>query len=83
MESLGSEAGYKELSPGVAVMVAADGNSDGTISTQDKNNTWTYYAAKRGYLRGDFNLDTQVNNIDKNNYWWPNEDEGFNSQVPE
>jgi hypothetical protein len=82
-KAYGAGVGYKDWGAGVAVMVGADGNADGIITAQDKTNTWTNYAAKRGYLPGDFNLDTQVNNLDKNSYWIPNLDEGFNSQVPD
>jgi|GEM_PF-1866554 hypothetical protein len=82
-KAYGAGVGYKDWGAGVAVMVGADGNADGIITAQDKTNTWTYNAAKRGYLPGDFNLDGHVNNLDKNNYWDPNIDEGFNSQVPD
>jgi len=73
-------SGQKELGGGYFGMYSADGNADGTISTTDKTG-WTNQAAMNGYTAEDFNLDAQVNNIDKNDFWIPNVDEG--SQVPE
>lgn len=83
LKAYGGEAGYKELSPGVAVMVAGDGNADGSIQNSDKTSTWTPGAAKKGYFPGDFSLDSQVDNKDKNDFWLPNLIEGFSSQVPD
>ncbi len=33
---------------------------------------------KRGYLDADFNRNAQVNNLDKNRYWLPNQ----NTELP-
>lgn len=82
-QAYGNGIGYKDWGAGVALMVAADGNSDGATTNLDKTAVWTPQAARKGFFGGDFNLDTQVNNIDKDSYWWPNRDEGFISQVPE
>jgi len=42
---------------------------------------WTSQAGLNGYFPGDLNLDGEVNNIDKDDYWWHNIGTGL--QVPE
>ncbi len=71
----------KELTPGIWGMVAGDGNGSGLIDTADKVNPWETQAGEKGYYPGDFNLDTQVDNKDKDDFWLPNEWKGC--QVPE
>ncbi|MEZ5195523.1 MAG: LamG domain-containing protein [Bacteroidales bacterium] len=82
-QAYGDSDGYKQWENGVAVMVAGDGDADGYILSSDKTSVWTFQAAKNGYFSGDFNMDTQVNNVDKNNIWIPNNDYGYSSQVPD
>jgi uncharacterized protein YidB (DUF937 family) len=76
----GGAAGYKNISGGVWGMVAGDATHDGLINLSDKIQ-WTTFAGKRGYLDTDFNLNIQVNNPDKNNYWLPNQT--LSCQVPQ
>jgi hypothetical protein len=38
-------------------------------------------AGKQGYLNGDFNMDSQTDNFDKNEMWYSNP--GKESQVPD
>ncbi|MBM3434652.1 MAG: hypothetical protein FJY07_00370 [Bacteroidetes bacterium] len=73
-------SGQKDLGGGNFGMYSADGNADGTISATDKAD-WTNQAAMSGYNTKDFNLDGEVNNIDKNDFWILNE--GVWSEVPE
>ena len=42
---------------------------------------WSTQAGETGYKAGDFNLDGQVNNPDKDDYWVPNF--GADSYIPE
>jgi len=77
----GGEDAHKEVVPGVWAMASGDGDADGFIGINDKNNVWTGEAATKGYFYGDFNLDIQVDNKDKNDIWQPNN--GMGSQVPE
>jgi hypothetical protein len=81
MQAYGGGAGYKELMPGLAVMVAGDGNADGSVLQTDKTDVWNPQAGKLGYLSGDFNLDGHVNNADKNESWLSNISK--QCQVPE
>jgi hypothetical protein len=76
----GGLSGHKELAPNKWGMIAADGNSDGTVSNPDKNDVWTPQAGQSGYNAGDFNMDGDVGNPDKNELWVPNSGKG--SQVP-
>ncbi len=62
VKAYGSGAGYKELSPGVWGMVSGDGNSDGIINDSDKLSEWQLSAGEQGYIFGDYNLDSQVDN---------------------
>lgn len=62
-------------------MYAGDADANGNIDYSDKSAEWENDAGFAGYAPFDMNLDGQINNIDKNDYWLPNEGEG--SQVPE
>ena len=76
----GGVDGHKELATGIWVMFSGDGNSDGNISSGDESPTWESQAGTSGYIKSDFNLDAESNNIDKVEYWTPNIGKG--SQVP-
>ncbi|OQX72714.1 MAG: hypothetical protein B6D61_13335 [Bacteroidetes bacterium 4484_249] len=71
----------KELAPGVWGMIASDGNADGQVNIDDKDNVWAPQAGEAGYKSGDYNLNGQVANPDKNYFWVPNIGKG--SQVPD
>lgn len=71
----------KELAPGMWGMIAADGNADGIINNLDKENVWEPQAGESGYKTGDYNMDTEVDNKDKNDNLIPNE--GNESEIPE
>jgi len=73
-------AGYKEIAPGVYGMVGGDANADGNINADDET-LWNNDAGTKGYKDTDFNLDGQVNNLDKNDTW--SENDTYSSQVPE
>jgi len=77
----GGSAGFKELLPGVYGMVAGDGNADGLINLQDKADEWEGNAGQMQYHLADYNCDSQIDNIDKDDYWLMNT--GFVGQVPE
>ncbi|MBC8487309.1 MAG: hypothetical protein H8D45_14865 [Bacteroidetes bacterium] len=61
-------------------MISADANADGDVNSGDKT-IWTNQAGTKGYKSGDFNMNGQVSNTDKNELWLPNIGEG--SQVPD
>jgi uncharacterized protein (TIGR02145 family) len=73
--------GYKALGNGYFGLIGGDGDADGQIQTQDKNNVWEPASGLGGiYLPGDFDLNGQVQTQDKNQVWNPNT--GLASQVP-
>ncbi|MEZ5195949.1 MAG: hypothetical protein R2764_05995 [Bacteroidales bacterium] len=81
-QAYGGTAGYTQLLPsGYWGMVGGDGNSDGEVTQFDKTNSWNLEAGSEGYKAGDYNLDSQVGNQDKNNILMNNLTKV--SQVPE
>lgn len=76
----GGILGHKQLATGKWGMFAGDADASGLINSIDKTTFWNLQAAKKGYLKSDLNMDTQVNNNDKNDYWRPNQ--GAGTQVP-
>ncbi|MCD4730928.1 MAG: endonuclease/exonuclease/phosphatase family protein [Bacteroidales bacterium] len=77
---LGFTQGYKEISPGIWGMVSGDANGDGLINQLDKV-IWINQAGNNGYLPADFNMDSQIDNLDKNVYWFLNQN--YYSTIPE
>ena len=53
-------------------MIAGDGNGDSYIDDMDVLSQWSIVAGGNGYYLGDFNLNGQINNQDKNDIWLPN-----------
>lgn len=72
--------GYKEVGTNVYGMVGGDADANGNIDIGDKT-LWSNNAGDKGYKSADYNMDTQVNNQDKDDVWVQNTD--FESQVPE
>ncbi len=69
-----------DLGGGVFGMIGGDGDADGLVKVHDIDTVWSYEAGNSGYLSGDFSLDKQTDNIDKNDIW--NLNELYISQVP-
>ena len=80
-KAYGGSAGYKEFITGVYGMVTGDGNADGFIDQLDKTAEWEGRAGHTQYHMADYNCDSQIDNIDKDEYWLPNT--SFIGQVPE
>jgi hypothetical protein len=76
----GGALAQKELVPGVWGMMGGDGDANGLIDQVDKDPVWEIEAGDQGYLKSDYNLDSQSNNLDKDDIWVPNL--GSGSQVP-
>ncbi len=79
-QAYGTET-QKNLGGGVYGLFGGDGNTDGSINTDDKTTVWSIEAGTVGYLNGDFNMDSQTDNSDKNDLWLPNV--GSASQLPD
>ncbi|MCB0807292.1 MAG: hypothetical protein KDC05_15950, partial [Bacteroidales bacterium] len=80
-QAYGGANGHNEIAPGVWGLISGDGDRDGSIGAGDKAADWDNEAGKSGYLTSDYNLDSQSNNIDKDDFWVPNM--GKSSQVPD
>ncbi len=61
-------------------MFGGNGDGNGTIDNSDKDPTWKNQSGTKGYLKSDYNFDTQSNNKDKDDIWKPNL--GAGNQVP-
>lgn len=68
-KAFGGATAHKELAPEIWGMISGDGDGNGLIETLDKNTIWTSQSGQFGYNEGDFTLDGQVNNSDKNQSW--------------
>lgn len=77
---LGGNSGYKNLGNGIWGLASGDATQDGSINQSDRIQ-WISMAGKKGYLNADFNVNVQVNNLDKNDYWLPNR--ALSSQIPQ
>jgi glucose/arabinose dehydrogenase len=76
----GDALGHKEIAPGIYGMIAGDSDANGLTDVADKT-TWMTNAGLSGYSSGDFEMDAETNNADKNDYLIPNQSKS--SQVPE
>ncbi|TVQ19447.1 MAG: hypothetical protein EA361_00760 [Bacteroidetes bacterium] len=79
-EKTGNPSGLKQLKDGFYGMIGGDGDGNGQIQTQDKNEVWGPQSGLSGYLAADFDLNGQVQTQDKNEIWNPNS--GLASQIP-
>jgi subtilisin family serine protease len=75
-----TQPGQKHLGNGIYGLYGGDGDANGQVQLQDKNNTWDPLSGLSGYYPSDFNLDGQVQLQDKNEIWDPNA--GVSSQIP-
>jgi hypothetical protein len=80
-KAYGGASGHKQISAGVWGVFSGDADADGDISLIDKTGEWNSDAGHVGYISSDFNMNSQVINKDKNDYWLPNV--GSGSSVPE
>jgi hypothetical protein len=80
-KAYGGTAAQNEINTGIWGMISGDGNADGDISELDKDNFWDNFVGLKGYFSSDFDLNSQVTNQDKNEYWLPND--GSESIIPQ
>lgn len=76
----GGTSNSKQLSSNAWGMISGDGNADGLVNLTDKSQVWDVQAGDAGYQEGDFSLDVEVNNKDKNDFLVENVNSS--SQVP-
>ena len=70
----------KEVATDVWGMVGGDGDANGIVEESDIYE-WSQSAGNSGYKSGDFNLNGQTDNRDKNEIWLPSL--GYSSQIPD
>ena len=73
--------GLKSLGGGIYGMIGGDSDGNGTVDSNDKDVNWSNKAGSAGYFGSDLNMDSQVNNPDKNDLWEPNLTQ--ETQIPE
>ena len=66
-QAYGADA-QKDLGNNMFGMIGGDANADGAVDVSDKV-FWSGQAGTTGYKSGDFDLNGQVDNLDKNDIW--------------
>ena len=79
-QAYGTDA-QKNLGSGIYGMISGDVDASGFIDHDDKTIYWEPSAGTNGYNNSDLNLDTEVDNKDKDDLWVPNLNS--ESQLPE
>ncbi len=67
--------GKRILGGGKFGMIGGDCDANGWINILDKNENWTNEAGEAGYYSCDANMDTEINNIDKDEIWIQNKNQ--------
>ncbi|MCF8369025.1 MAG: choice-of-anchor D domain-containing protein [Bacteroidales bacterium] len=89
----GGGLAHKQLDAGKWGMISGDGNSNGEVENNDKDEVWVPLRGSTGYYNADFNMNCNVYDEDKEMFWAPNAGkgtkvvdgmpaEGYSSQVP-
>jgi hypothetical protein len=79
-KAYGGASGHKEIFVDIWGMIGGDSDANGAINSGDKL-IWQSGAGLKGYKAGDLDLDSEVDNIDKNGIW--NNNQEAESQVPQ
>ena len=75
-QAYGGADAHKELTTGVWGMMSGDGDGNGQVDNDDKNEVWLPQYGSTGYYFGDFNRDGTVDSHDVNDFWKPNAGRG-------
>jgi hypothetical protein len=79
-QAYGGTSAQKQLATGIWGMMSGDGDGSGGVLTSDRDLVWDIQAGTTGYKAGDYSINRQVNNTDKNDKWLPNLGKG--SYIP-
>ncbi len=79
-QAYGGTLAHKLIGSGVWGLFGGNSDGNGLVDSNDEDPVWESQAGTKGYLKSDFNFDTQSNNKDKDNIWAPNLGKG--NQVP-
>ncbi len=77
----GGRNALKDLGSGYFGLCTGDCDGNDTIDQHDIDSVWVKQFGNKGYYSGDMNMDTEVLNQDKNNFWFNNR--GRYSHVPD
>lgn len=80
-QAIGGNHVQNQLAESIWGMIAADGNSDGQIDNSDKNELWILENGFMGYFKGDFDMNSQVDETDIHTKWNHNAGKGL-SDIP-
>lgn len=80
-KAFGGLNAQKDLGGGKFGMIAGDGDISGVVDMNDILNIWHNQSGNSGYQQADYNLNSEVNNLDKNDFCLPNS--GAAVQIPE
>ena len=64
-QAYGGSSAQKQIGFGVWGMISGDGNCDGVISELDITDVWSVHAGEAVYEFGDYNMDGNIDNKDK------------------
>ncbi|GAB4332388.1 MAG: hypothetical protein Kow00127_24170 [Bacteroidales bacterium] len=70
-QAYGTDA-LKHIGPGIYGLYSGDADGNQSINESDLINIWDLQSGTNGYLQSDFDLDGKADNIDKNDFWYPN-----------
>ncbi len=79
-QAYGGTFAHKQIATNVWGMFGGNGDGNGQVDSNDEDPLWEAEAGAQGYLKSDYNFDTQSDNKDKDNIWAPNLGKG--NQVP-
>jgi uncharacterized protein (TIGR02145 family) len=80
-KALGSIYNQKQIGAGIWGLLAADGNANNQIDNNDKNEVWWTQKELPGYNGGDFNMNGQVGEDDRQVTWLENVGKGISFKV--
>jgi uncharacterized protein (TIGR02145 family) len=81
LQSKAYQDGQKYIGGGKYGMLGGDCDASGRVDILDKNDFWNANAGVAGYYASDANMDTEVNNPDKDDIWLQNKNE--KAKLPE
>ena len=71
-KAYGDGSAQNEIASGVWGMIAGDSDGNGIVEDPDKLVSWITEAGMPGYMKSDYEVNRQVSNEDKNDFWIPN-----------
>jgi len=67
-----SNGSQNEIASNIWGLIGGDANSSANVSSEDKTLEWENTVGNSDYIPSDLNLDGQIDNKDKDEFWLPN-----------